>query len=50
MGYDKLDMNKMTNEELNKHKVIMDSMYRKNILRPGDPGYQYNIEKQFKPQ
>lgn len=43
MGYDHLDLNKMSNEELNKHKAIMEQMYLKNAKKPGDPGYAYDM-------
>lgn len=49
MNYNDLDMNKLSNEELNEHKAIMDQIYKKNIKRPGDSGYQYDKQEQFKP-
>jgi centrosomal protein CEP19 len=39
MGYNNLDLNKMTTEEIKKHKLLMDQVYNKNIKRPGDPGF-----------
>ena len=42
MNYNHLDMNKLSNEELAQHKAIMEQIYKKNIKRPGDPGYKYD--------
>lgn len=43
MGYNNLNLNKMSNEELKKHKLIMESMYQKNTVKPGDPKYKYDV-------
>ncbi|CAD8210921.1 unnamed protein product [Paramecium pentaurelia] len=49
MGYNQLNLNKMTTEELKKHKEIMESMYKKNSVKPGDKNYKYDVQKDFKP-
>ncbi|KAM3136862.1 hypothetical protein pb186bvf_011121 [Paramecium bursaria] len=49
MGYDKLDLNKMTPAEVQRHKQIMDSVFNKNFIKPGDSNYQYDVQKNFKP-
>ncbi|CAK61229.1 unnamed protein product (macronuclear) [Paramecium tetraurelia] len=49
MGYNQLNLNKMTTEELKKHKEIMESMYKKNSVKPGDKNYKYDVQKNFKP-
>ncbi|CAD8122107.1 unnamed protein product [Paramecium sonneborni] len=49
MGYNQLNLNKMTTEELKKHKQIMESMYNKNSVKPGDKNYKYDVQKDFKP-
>ena len=41
------DLNKLTPEEVQKYKNKMDQMYNKNFKRPGDPGFQYDVEKNF---
>lgn len=43
-----LDLNKLTPEEVQKYKKRMDEMYKKNFKKPGDPGFQYDLQKNFK--
>ena len=40
--YSKLDLNKLDDDQLKAHKKAMDEQYHKNIVRPGDAGYQYD--------
>ena len=41
------NLNKLTTEELNEVKAEMDVDFRKNQIQPGQPGYQYDVRKQF---
>lgn len=45
--FSKLDLNKMTPEEAQRYKKKMDEVYKNNFKRPGDPGFQYDVEKNF---
>ena len=45
--YSKLDLNKLDDDELKAHKKAMDELYTKNIVRPGDAGYQYDMRTDF---
>ena len=47
IDYDSLDLNKLSNEELAKHKKKMDKIYEKNFVKPGDPNFVYDKRKQF---
>lgn len=42
-----MDLNKLSPQEVEKYKKKMDEMYRKNFKKPGDPGFQYDVEKHF---
>ena len=42
-----MDLNKLTPEEVQKYKRKMDDMYKDNFKRPGDPGFQYDVQKNF---
>eukprot|EP00049_Salpingoeca_infusionum_P005850 m.97863 g.97863 ORF g.97863 m.97863 type:complete len:155 (+) comp13112_c0_seq3:45-509(+) len=44
-----LDLNALTDEELQQHKAAMDADFMKNQLKPGDPGYQHDVQVEFKP-
>ncbi|KAJ3416072.1 hypothetical protein HDV05_003431 [Chytridiales sp. JEL 0842] len=44
---DKADLNKLTDQELEKVKKIMDVEFEKKRLKPGDPGFQYEVNKTF---
>ena len=48
IDYGTLDLNKMTPEEVQKHKEKMDVIYKQNIKRPGDAGYTYDVQVDFK--
>ena len=41
------DLNKVDEETLKRKKAIMDETFEKNRKKPGDPGFQYDIEKDF---
>mmetsp|Transcript_17244 Transcript_17244/g.17173 ORF Transcript_17244/g.17173 Transcript_17244/m.17173 type:complete len:105 (-) Transcript_17244:46-360(-) len=45
---DEIDLNKLTPEEVLLHKQQMDKVFRQNAKRPGDPGYEYDVRKEFK--
>lgn len=44
-----VDLNKVDPEDLNKAKAQMNNVFEMNRLKPGDPGYVYEIEKEFVP-
>ena len=41
------DLNKLSDEELNEKKNEMNKYFDKNSIKVGDPGYQYDIRKDF---
>lgn len=47
---DKINLNKLSNKEVTVVKKMMDQKFHQNQLRPGTPGYQYDIEKDFDPE
>ncbi|EAR93493.1 hypothetical protein TTHERM_00424610 (macronuclear) [Tetrahymena thermophila SB210] len=49
IDYNNYNLNKLSNEELQKHKDRMEVLFKKNNLKPGDKGFQYNIEQDFNP-
>ncbi|KAL4480248.1 hypothetical protein ABPG74_020764 [Tetrahymena malaccensis] len=49
IDYNNYNLNKLSNEELQKHKDKMEVLFKKNNLKPGDKGFQYNIEQDFNP-
>ena len=46
--YKNKDLNKCGDYELKRHKLNMDKQYNKNILRPGDKGFEYDKRADFK--
>ncbi|KXZ49924.1 hypothetical protein GPECTOR_19g375 [Gonium pectorale] len=46
---DDLDLNKVTEVELRMAKAAMENDFRKNQLKPGDPGYVYDKQEDFGP-
>jgi hypothetical protein len=48
-SYANTDLNKLENEELDEVKARMDVLYQKNQKRPGDSGYEYDKQIDFKP-
>ena len=45
--YDKLDLNKLSDFELNRHKAAMEVEYQKNFVKKGDEGFEYDKRKDF---
>ncbi|KAK3096299.1 hypothetical protein FSP39_025462 [Pinctada imbricata] len=41
------DLNKVDQEVLQRKKSIMEETFEKNVKRPGDPGYVYDVEVDF---
>lgn len=50
IDYGTFNLNKLTNEELQKHKDRMDKKFQRNSLKPGDIGYVYDKQEVFHPQ
>lgn len=46
--YDNSNLNKLSNAQLERHKLKMDQKFSKNALKPGDPGYVYDKRVDFK--
>ena len=42
-----MDLNKLSNEELKKHKDKMNTVFEKNSKKPGDDGFVYDLEEDF---
>ena len=40
--YKNTDLNKMTDYQLQRHKQNMDKDFSKNVLKPGDKGFEYD--------
>lgn len=38
-----LDLNKLSNEELDRYKAKMDVEFYRNLAKPGDPGFEYDV-------
>jgi centrosomal protein CEP19 len=47
---DEIDLNKLSPEEVLKHKQKMDIEFNKRSIKPGDLGFQYDLRKDFGPQ
>ncbi len=47
---EKVNLNKLNDREVTVVKKMMDQKFIKNKIRPGDPGFQYDIEKEFDPE
>ncbi|KAJ3192256.1 Brefeldin A-inhibited guanine nucleotide-exchange protein 2 [Irineochytrium annulatum] len=43
----KLNLNKLTDDELEAVKNKMESEFVKKLIKPGDPGYKYDVQKSF---
>jgi len=41
------DLNKLDDKELQQKKALMDVAFEQNKKRPGDAGYQYDVQKDF---
>ncbi|KAL4506088.1 hypothetical protein ABPG72_013849 [Tetrahymena utriculariae] len=49
IDYHNYNLNKLSNEELQKHKDKMEVLFKQNSRKPGDKGFQYNVEQDFNP-
>mmetsp|Transcript_53845 Transcript_53845/g.125862 ORF Transcript_53845/g.125862 Transcript_53845/m.125862 type:complete len:283 (-) Transcript_53845:29-877(-) len=49
LDYDVVDLNKLSDEELNQHKARMDVQFLKNQRKPGDPDFVYDVQVDFEP-
>lgn len=49
VDYNTVSLNKLTTEELEKHKKKMDVLFTKNQKKPGDPGFVYDVRQDFSP-
>lgn len=50
IDYNTVSLNKLTTEELSKHKKKMDVLFAQNQKKPGDPGFVYDLQEEFEPQ
>ena len=50
IDYNKYDLNKLNDEELDKHKKQMDETFNKHHIDPKDSRFKYDIEVEFKTQ
>ena len=41
------DLNKLSDTELNQKKAEMDHVFEKHRVKPGDEGFQYDVEVDF---
>ena len=41
------DLNKLSDNELNKKKAEMDEVFEEHRVKPGDEGFQYDVEVDF---
>ncbi|KAJ3012555.1 UNVERIFIED_CONTAM: Centrosomal protein of 19 kDa [Siphonaria sp. JEL0065] len=44
-----VNLNKLSDQELSIIKNDMNTEFEKNRIKPGDPGFQYDVQKQFEP-
>ena len=45
--YANTNLNKCSDEELKAHKANMEKKFLANVLRPGDPGYKYDVRVKY---
>jgi len=50
IDYNNANLNKLSKEELQKHKDKMDVLFNKNQKKPGDVGFVYDKQEEFAPQ
>jgi len=50
IDYNSTNLNKLSKEELQKHKDKMDVLFNKNNKKPGDPGFVYDKQQEFTPK
>lgn len=48
IDYSTLDLNKLPDHEISKHKKKMDQTYERNFVKPNDPNFVYDKRIQFK--
>jgi len=49
VDYGTANLNKLSKEELQKHKDKMDVLFNKNQKKPGDQGFEYDKQEEFYP-
>jgi hypothetical protein len=49
LDYNTVNLNKLSKEELQKHKNKMDVLFNKNYKKPGDAGFVYDKQAEFAP-
>ena len=49
VDYSNSNLNKLSTEELEKHKKKMDVLFMKNQKKPGDPDFVYDVRQEFHP-
>ena len=47
IDYNSLNLNKLSDVELNRHKEAMDLMYKKNFVSKNDPTFEYDKQVDF---
>ena len=50
VDYQTTNLNKLTPEEVKKHKDKMDVLFKQNQKKPGDPGFIYDKQEEFNPK
>jgi lipopolysaccharide export LptBFGC system permease protein LptF len=50
VDYQKTNLNKLSKEELDKHKKKMDVVFNKNQKKPGDAEFVYDKQEDFEPK
>ena len=48
VDYNTLNLNKLSDSELEKHKRVMDQEFERKQVRPTDPGFVYDKRREFK--
>jgi len=49
IDYNNTNLNKLSQEEVQKHKNKMDVLFNKNQKKPGDSGFIYDKQEEFAP-
>lgn len=47
---EKINLNKLNTKEITAVKKMMDQKFSENQVKPGQPGFQYEVEKEFDPE
>jgi len=50
VDYNATNLNKLSQEELQKHKDKMSVLFNKNQKKPGEAGFEYDKQEEFEPQ